>query len=137
MKKYKLYMVTLVCAVLLLFLLTRNGITLQGMSDTYPQNTTSISVRLKNNTLKTVEYGAAFSIDQYVDGEWMRLENPDKPVFFELWSKTLSPFFAVNLTYPISGYSDFQEVGTYRLVIDVRSGTETQTLYYSFTITDK
>ena len=137
MKKYKASVLVFSCVLLAWFLLTRNSITLQSEYDTYPQGITSISVCLKNQTLRAIEYGAAFSVDQYVDGNWMRLGDPDKPIYFELWAKTLIPLSAVDLTYPVSLFSDLQEAGVYRLAIDVRSGTETETVFCSFTVSDK
>ena len=136
MKKHTTLILALACVVLFLFFLTRNGITLQGAEDTYPREITSISVRLKNNTLRTVQYGAPFSVECCVDGNWIRLSDPEHPVNFELGTKTLPPLCSVELTYAVSLFSDFREAGVYRLAMDVRSGTETQTPLYTFTVAD-
>ncbi|MCL2061890.1 MAG: hypothetical protein FWH03_04610 [Firmicutes bacterium] len=93
-----------------------SGITMKTLRPTYPNDVTSIEVRLRNYSNSAILYGVAFSVEKYDNGEWEVLL-PDEPVFFILVGLVLRPFGSAKLSCKVDlFYSGVLETGNYRIV---------------------
>lgn len=126
---------TLVMVLLVIgYLVLANTITMHAKQDKYLIGTTNISTTLRNRTLQTITYGAAFELEYLVDGEWVKMGREATTINFEAWGKSLLPFTSASIDYPVSIYSEMEKVGTYRLVVNVIHGDSISSIHCPFEI---
>ena len=123
-----------ICAILIFSGDIRMKLTLQDLNETYPRGITSICCTLKNLSLRPIEYGEAFLIEHFVDCDWIALDDSEEKINFQLWIKILKPLESVEISYPVSLYSSFDNDGDYRVAIQVRAGKDYYTLLCPFSI---
>ena len=89
---------TLVMVLLVIgYLVLANTITMHAKQDKYLIGTTNISTTLRNRTLQTITYGAAFELEYLVDGEWVKMGREATTINFEAWGKSLLPFTSASI----------------------------------------
>jgi len=110
------------------------AIRLTAQNKSYPPKTAVLPCTLKNASLQTVTYGKAFTVEQLVDGRWVKLDELKRGVRFELGIETLLPFSSAALSFPISIYASFDHAGDYRVVYEVRTKTSAYPLFCPFSV---
>lgn len=84
-----------------------------------------------NSDYNKVNYGDSFVVEQFVDGQWIKVNDFEGEVNFHMPLYTLGPLSSKEISYPISIYSTFDDVGDFRIVIKVIAGEDQYTLYYT------
>jgi hypothetical protein len=111
-----------------------SGFSLKADDEVYPFGIDSITCTFSNRTILTIQYGDPFTIEQFVDGQWISVNNSDVDIRFELGLHTLKPLSSEKIAFPVSVYSSFDEVGAYRVELQGKAGKGTFTIYCPFSV---
>ena len=112
-----------------------DGVTLEIKSIDYSGEYIKLNTEWKNTTLHEVIYGAAYTVERYVDGDWISSMRADVS-FIEI-AYVLSPLGSQDKSYTLQ-FADISKEGTYRIKTSchVHDGDEVTyvTLYATFNV---
>ena len=139
MNKNKIYRV-LVVSLIVFFLFagltywTISGldfVRIQTNGNAYPRFVREIECSLINNSLRAIKYGDLFYVEEYNSEPWIPL-TLNHNVRFQTGQMDLKPLSTVTLSFPVYLYSSFENEGFFRIVVPVKYGNSSSSLYYTF-----
>lgn len=109
---------------------TYDGVSLRVENIDYSEEHVKLNTKLVNNTLYEVTYGAAYTVERYIDGDWINSMRADVS-FIEI-AYVISPLGINEKSYSLQ-FADISKEGQYRIRISCHVHENDNPVYTTLT----